>query len=128
LSERPQRAEDVKQRVRRYVTELGQGARPAVHGAGWNEKLAVTWPYDITMMQLMAALWSLTGLSRISSPPSKQTPLHRYYRRLRIPMKSPRRFNRKGRSLVEQPHGLLDQKPRHPAPDDQDCTVLRVAE
>jgi hypothetical protein len=25
-------------------------------------------------------------------------------------------------SLVEQPHGLFDQKPRHPAPDDQDRT------
>jgi len=31
-----------------------------------------------------------------------------------------------GSSLVEQPHGLFDQKPRHPNPDDQDCT--RVAE
>jgi hypothetical protein len=58
LSERPQPADDVKQRVRRYVSELGQAAQPAIHGigVGWNEKLAVTWPHDMTMMQLMAAL------------------------------------------------------------------------
>src|SRR4051812_15127123 len=34
LSERPQPVDDVKQRVRRYVTELSQGTRPAVHGTG----------------------------------------------------------------------------------------------
>jgi hypothetical protein len=58
LSERPQPTDDIKERVRRYVTELGRGAHPAVHGTGvgWNEKLAVTWPHDLSMVQLMAAL------------------------------------------------------------------------
>jgi hypothetical protein len=30
-------------------------------------------------------------------------------------------FNPRFRSLLEQPQGLFDQKPRHPAPNDQDC-------
>jgi hypothetical protein len=56
LSRRPQPAHDIDHRVRRYVDQLAEAARPEVHGTAERETLHVDWPPSLGAVQLLAAL------------------------------------------------------------------------
>jgi hypothetical protein len=56
LSRRPQPADDIEQRVRRYVAQLGESVRPEVHGTAERETLLVDWPVTWAINTLAALI------------------------------------------------------------------------